>query len=378
MAEPTLYTFPPSLDSEFSRFVLCHYDVSVREDRHVIPFQSVVTLIKAGTPRIPTLQGAGASRLDTVAKIINHLETRASPERRLLAGVDPASMRADWQEFHQVLQTASTVFPYYYLLPRRDLMVRALSEGSPSFEVRAVQKAYPVFALMLRALLRLTAQRAAEARATILFIALKDRSASQRRPAIPGWRPIHSARHGLRDRGRADDLARQLRRPASSARRYTRSRAGARGRVSRKALQGRSRFASTATTATPDDTPSPGRGSWQLQAAMSSKGQQSQRHRGAWQRDFAGSVHRFSRGAAFALGDGPAETRAPRPGSPVGNWVQDAWHDDQRAGHASCTSSTIIARSRPERSALSPLGHARFLPAITLRGSRTRVAASPR
>ena len=167
MTEPTLYTFPPSLDSEFSRFVLRHYGVTAQEDRHVILFQSVVTLVKAGTPRIPTLQGAEAKRLDTIVKIINHLERSASPERRLLAGVDPVSMRADWQEFHHVLQTASTVFPYYHLLPRRDLMVRALSEGSPPFEVRAVQKGYPVFAFTLRALLRLTARRAAEAQATI-------------------------------------------------------------------------------------------------------------------------------------------------------------------------------------------------------------------
>ena len=62
MSQPTLYTFPPSLDSEFSRFVLHHYGFSAREGRHVILFQSVVTLLRAGTPRIPTLTGAARSR----------------------------------------------------------------------------------------------------------------------------------------------------------------------------------------------------------------------------------------------------------------------------------------------------------------------------
>jgi glutathione S-transferase len=126
MAEPTLFTFPPSLDSEFSRFVLRHYGITAHEERHVILFQSLVTLVRAGTPRIPTLQGAGPRPLDKIVKIVNYLEARAQPERNLLAG-----------------------------------------DGSPPSEVRAVEHAYPVFAFTLRVLLRLTAQRAAEARDTI-------------------------------------------------------------------------------------------------------------------------------------------------------------------------------------------------------------------
>ncbi len=189
MAEPTLFTFPPSLDSEFSRFVLRHYGFTAREERHVIVFQSVVTLVEAGTPRIPTLRVAGAPRMDTVMKIINYLEARASEERKLLTGLDPGLLKNDWQTFHKVLQSASTVFPYYHLLPRRDLMVRALSQGSPSFEVTAVQRAYPAFALLLRLLLRLTAQRAAQARDTILSSLERiDQRLSDGRPYLNGDR----------------------------------------------------------------------------------------------------------------------------------------------------------------------------------------------
>jgi len=185
----TLYTFPPSLDSEFSRFLLRHYKVTAREERHVIVFQSVVTLVRAGTPRIPTLRGGDAHRLDTVAKIFNYLEARAAPERKLLTGVDPTRMAADWTDFHKVMQSASTVFPYYYLVPRRDLMVRALSEGSPAFEVEAVTRCYPAFELLLRTLLRLTAKRAAQARDTILaHLDSMDKRIADGRPYINGDR----------------------------------------------------------------------------------------------------------------------------------------------------------------------------------------------
>ena len=165
--EPTLFTFPPSLDSEFSRFVLHHYGIDAREERHVLIIQSVVTLVRAGTPRIPTLVGVGPQPLDQVKRIIDALEATAPPQRKLLAGLDPGLLDSDWREFHTTLQTASTVFPYYHLVPRRDLMVRALSEGSPAWEVSAVRHAYPVWEVTLRVLLRLTARRAAEALASI-------------------------------------------------------------------------------------------------------------------------------------------------------------------------------------------------------------------
>jgi glutathione S-transferase len=167
MPAPILFTFPPSLDSEFSRFVLHHYGINAREERHVLLIQSVVTLIRAGTPRIPTLVGVAPKPLDRIQRIINRLESAAPPECKLLSGLEPPFMKSDWKQFHTTLQTASTVFPYYHLVPRRDLMVRALSEGSPDWEVAAVHHAYPLWAFALRVLLRLTAKRAEQARETI-------------------------------------------------------------------------------------------------------------------------------------------------------------------------------------------------------------------
>ncbi|MGZ4277477.1 MAG: glutathione S-transferase family protein [Solirubrobacteraceae bacterium] len=184
----TLYTFPPSLDSEFSRFVLQHYGVSADEERHVIPFQSVVTLVRAGTPRIPTLHGEGV-RLDTIEKIINHLELQAAPDRRLVGGPVPQAVAEDWRLLHHVLNTATTVFAYYHLLPRRDLMVNGLAEGAPAWEVTAVDRAYPAFAGLFRLLLRLTHARAAQAEQTIrTTMDTIDRRLADGRPYLNGDR----------------------------------------------------------------------------------------------------------------------------------------------------------------------------------------------
>ena len=182
----TLYTFPPSLDSEFSRFVLHHYGVTAREERHVIPFQSFVTLVRAGTPRIPALTGADG-RLDTIEKIINHLEPQAPPERQIVGGRVPDAIPDDWRLFHHQLTTATTVFAYYCLLPRRDLMVRGLSEGASRFEVAAVDRAYPAFERLFKLLLRTTRKRGEQARETIrASMATVDARLADGRPYLNG------------------------------------------------------------------------------------------------------------------------------------------------------------------------------------------------
>jgi glutathione S-transferase len=166
MRDPTLITFPPSLDSEFSRFVLTHYGVAHREERHVMPLHLFVTLVHGRTVRFPLLYG-DSLRLNTVKKLIDHFEPRASAERSLVLPGTAATTRADWRLFHHELSGATTVFAYYHLLPHRDTMVRPLSEGAPSWEVAAVERGYPFFKGLLQALLRLTDARAASAFETI-------------------------------------------------------------------------------------------------------------------------------------------------------------------------------------------------------------------
>jgi glutathione S-transferase len=183
VAVPTLITFPPSLDSEFSRFLLTHYAIDRREERHVIFISSVVTVRRAGTVRFPVLFGDSV-RLNTVHKLIDHFEPRAAPERRLVPpGTDLVALRADWKLFHSELNTATTVLAYYHLLPHRDIMVEPLSQGAPAMEVQAVERGYPVFRALLGALLRTTPKRADTMLATVRSVLQRvdDRLADGRR-----------------------------------------------------------------------------------------------------------------------------------------------------------------------------------------------------
>jgi glutathione S-transferase len=163
----TLVTFPPSLDSELSRFLLAHYGVLHRERRHTLVFSSIVTLVRARTVLFPVLYGEGL-RIDRVLDMVSHFEKLCPPEQRLLPPqVDRQRAREDWKLFHSTLGTGTTVFAYYHLLPHREIMVDALSEGTPELERAAVQNGYPFFSGLLRLLLRLTPARERAARAAI-------------------------------------------------------------------------------------------------------------------------------------------------------------------------------------------------------------------
>ncbi|HLL99943.1 MAG TPA: glutathione S-transferase C-terminal domain-containing protein [Pyrinomonadaceae bacterium] len=167
MSDAMLITFPPSLDSELSRFLLTHYRIPHQEQRHVIIFSSLYSLWHGYTVRFPFLY-SDSYRLNTVRKIFEHFEPLSPDERKLLPpGADAAKAEDDWTLFNSRLGTATSVFGYYHLLPHRQLMVHALSGGAPSFEVSAVRGAYPVFAGLLRLLLRLEGGRAQEALAEI-------------------------------------------------------------------------------------------------------------------------------------------------------------------------------------------------------------------
>lgn len=183
MSPLTLITFPPSLDSEFSRFLLDHYRIPHSEQRHVMPIATLYTLLHGRTVRFPLLYG-DSLRLNSVQKLIDHFEPRAPDSRKLVPrGSDVAQVRRDWKVFHSELNTATTIFAYHHLLPLRDIMVRPLSEGAPQWEVAAVERGYPWFAGLIRALLRPTDRRAADALRTIRRVLerIDDRLADGRR-----------------------------------------------------------------------------------------------------------------------------------------------------------------------------------------------------
>ena len=167
MSELGLITFPPSLDSEFSRFLLTHYGVPYREERHVMPLSVIATLRNGPSFRFPLVHGEGMRPLDTVKKIIDRFEPAAAPDRRLVPRELAGAVGADWKVFHHELNTPTTLWAYHHLLPHREIMVEPLSRGAPGWEARAVDTAYPLFAGLFRVLLRPTERRALAALSAI-------------------------------------------------------------------------------------------------------------------------------------------------------------------------------------------------------------------
>lgn len=193
MSDLTLITFPPSLDSEFSRFLLRHYAVAHREQRHVMPISILFTLRHGASFRFPLLYGGGL-RLDTVHEIIDHFEPRAATERRLVPPELAATTRTDWKIFHHDLNTPTTLLAYHHLLPHRDIMVGPLSQGAPAWEVSAVRHGYPVFHAMFRALLRPT-----DARAQAALTAIRSVLAAVDARLADGRRYLNGERFTLSD-----------------------------------------------------------------------------------------------------------------------------------------------------------------------------------
>ena len=159
--KPALITFPPSLDSELARFLLEHYGIEHEEQPHAFIFCFFATLWHGSTVIFPLLYNESLKLVGPQA-INDYFDQRCAPELRLtpLAADEKRQVTSDWTLFNQTLAFATAVFAYYHLLPHRQLMILPLSRGTPTYEQKSVQRAYPLFAGALRILLRLTAQRA--------------------------------------------------------------------------------------------------------------------------------------------------------------------------------------------------------------------------
>jgi glutathione S-transferase len=186
---PVLITFPPSLDSETSRFLVEHYGIESCERRHTLIFSFFVTLWHGYTPVFPLLY-SDSFRLVGPRPIVDHFDPQSRPDLRLLP-TDPDELRQvelDWTLFNVTLAFATADFAYYYLLPHRDRMIRPLTEGVPAFERKAVEIAYPIFAGLLTLLLRLSLSKAQQAAAQIrtTFDAVAARLADGRKFLVGG------------------------------------------------------------------------------------------------------------------------------------------------------------------------------------------------
>jgi glutathione S-transferase len=181
---PILITFPPSLDSELSRFLVEHYGIESWERRHTLVFSSFVTLWHGYSPVFPLLYG-DSFKLVGPRPMVDHFDPQSAPDLRLLP-TDQNQLRqveSDWTLFNTSLAFATASFAYYYLLPHRDRMIQPLTQGVPAFERKAVERGYPIFAGLLRVLLRLSLSKAQQsvAQTRTIFDAVDSRLADGRK-----------------------------------------------------------------------------------------------------------------------------------------------------------------------------------------------------
>jgi len=158
--EPVLITFPPSLDSELSRFLVTHYGIAHVERRHTMMFCFFSTLLHGSTFVFPLLY-SNSYKLVGPRPISEYFDARCPADLQLWpeAATEKSQVESDWNQFNDTLAWATADFAYYYLLPHREIMIGPLSQGTPDYEQKAVERAYPVFAGLLNVLLRLSAQR---------------------------------------------------------------------------------------------------------------------------------------------------------------------------------------------------------------------------
>jgi glutathione S-transferase len=159
--DPILITFPPSLDSELSRFLVEHYGIRHQEQRHTLGYVFLVTLRHGVTVIFPLLY-SDSFKLVGPRPMANYFDTRCAAELRLFPE-DKTQMQQvenDWTQFNDTLAFATARFAYYHLLPHRDIMIRPLSQGTPDNEQKAVLSAYPTFSWLLTTLMGLSAKSA--------------------------------------------------------------------------------------------------------------------------------------------------------------------------------------------------------------------------
>jgi glutathione S-transferase len=182
--DPILITFPPSLDSELARFLLSHYGVRHFEQRHTFIFSFFATLWHAQTFIFPVLY-SDTFKLIGPRPISEYFDTRGGPTLELWPSLQDQKRQAeaDWNQFNDTLAFASAKFAYFYLLPHRDLMIEPLTQGAPDFEVKAVTRAYSVFAGLLSTALGLSQKKADESLAQIrtVFVSVDARLADGRK-----------------------------------------------------------------------------------------------------------------------------------------------------------------------------------------------------
>lgn len=185
---PSLLTFAPMIDSEFSRLVLKFHQVAYREEDHLFGWASVLTLFHGGYGRIPLLYGKDI-RVTSPRKMAAHFDALVPDEHRLTPAGRRQPVTAEVERYNGQYAIDVATFAYFHLLPERSLMEPLFAGPVPPGEARLSHAAYPFMRALFKLLLRLGPERAEAGRVRILqLFEYTDAQLSDGRPYLLGDR----------------------------------------------------------------------------------------------------------------------------------------------------------------------------------------------
>jgi glutathione S-transferase len=185
-----LITFEPMVDSQCARMLLDYYGLHWRERDHMLVAGSLAALLRTGKVPLPVVYGKGF-RIASPRPMAEHFDARVPEERRLIPAPGPLreEVEADWKLFNGGMGAWTAHFAYYHLMPERRLMTPVFRAPLRGLERALVGPLYPVTNFVLKMGLKLSAERAEAALASIrnAFDAT-DRRIADGRPYLTGER----------------------------------------------------------------------------------------------------------------------------------------------------------------------------------------------
>lgn len=143
--------FPPSTLCDLSMWLLNHYGAVVHAEPHTLPWLLISIKIAGGKGTMP-LVVRGDVRFNTITELTDYFEPKVSAVDRLIP--DEPSAKAEvmklFNDYNENLGLAAAQVAYYYLLPKRRLMVEPFSRGCPWLERAFVPIGYPLIVWLIR------------------------------------------------------------------------------------------------------------------------------------------------------------------------------------------------------------------------------------
>jgi glutathione S-transferase len=165
----TMLTFAPTLDTEQARLMLDYYGVDYREKDHLVPWAMLLTQLHGGNGKVPLVYGKGVAASGPM-EIATHYDT-SLPEPLKLVPTETAAatqFAADWALTNGTMSAGTAIYAYYYLLPEKKLMAPIFAAPTPWLQRVTMPLFYPLMRKMIAAQLKLSPERAEEARGRIL------------------------------------------------------------------------------------------------------------------------------------------------------------------------------------------------------------------